>query len=245
MNKGILYFGILGISLSFVYADKQRNEWHYGANASQDWANISPLYLGCAQGNQQSPINIITKNVVSGATSFEIQYTIAKGINLTLENATFKILYPRGSFLKMGGLQYQLKEIHFKTPAENSIDSLHAPLEVQFFHEDSKGHKVVVAVFFMEGRANGMLDSIIKNLPVASGKAHFITNIDANAFIPSNLASYQFDGSLTTPPCSQGIRWIVIKQPMSATLSQIDTLRRITNSNARPTQESFNRLIVE
>lgn len=229
----------------YVYA-QNKQDWSYNNNtAPQYWANINPTYLGCAEGNQQSPINIVTKNVRSGATKFELKYSVAKGINLVLTNNTFKIVYPQGNFLEMGGTRYQLKEIYFKTPGENAIDTLRGMIEAQLLHEDSKGNKVVLSVFFVEGRANPLLDTIVKNLPTQPNKANFIANVDIYKLLPSNLASYQFDGSLTTPPCSQGVRWIIIKQAMTTTQSQVDSMRNITKANARPTQELFNRLIVE
>ncbi len=86
-----------------------KDDWGYSNNiAPQYWANISPLYLGCEKGNQQSPINIITKNVKNGANNFELKYNVAKGINLTLQHSTFIITYPKGNFLEMGGRRYQL-----------------------------------------------------------------------------------------------------------------------------------------
>ncbi|MCI7411494.1 carbonic anhydrase family protein [Helicobacter bilis] len=239
-----LYILVLLSLTQFIYAQNKQN-WSYKDNtAPQYWANLNPLYLGCAEGNQQSPINIVTKNVSKGAAQFELKYSVAKGVNLMLSNYTFKMIYPQGNFLEMNGNRYQLKEIYFKTPGENAIDSLRGILEAQFLHEDSKGHKVILAVFFVEERSNPVIETLVKNLPTQPDKANFIANIDIHKLLPSNLTSYQFDGSLTTPPCSQGVRWIVLKQTMTITQSQVDSMRDITGSNARPSQEIFNRLIV-
>ncbi len=229
-----------------LYA-QNKQDWGYKDNiAPQYWASISPLYLGCAEGNQQSPINIVTKNVrTNGAAQFELKYNAAKGINLILTNHTFKIIYPQGNFLEMGGGRYQLKEIYLKTPGENAVNALRGMLEAQFLHEDSKGNKVIMSVMFVEGRANPIFNVLIKNLPTQPNKANFIANIDIRQLLPNNLASYQFDGSLTMPPCSQGVRWIVLKQAMTITQSQVDSMRSITKANARPVQDVFNRLIVE
>lgn len=233
------------IFLTQLHAEN-RQDWSYKDNtAPQYWANINPLYLGCAEGNQQSPINITTKNVKKGAMQFELHYNVAKGVNLVLNHNTFKMVYPQGSFLEMGGSRYQLKEIYFKTPSENTIDTFRSMLEAQFLHEDSKGNKVILSVLFVEGRANPLFDVIVKNLPTQPNKANFIANVDIYKLLPNNLTSYQFDGSLTTPPCSQGVRWIVLNEAMTLSQRQIDSMRNITNANARPLQEVFNRLIVE
>ncbi|MDY5184612.1 carbonic anhydrase family protein [Helicobacter trogontum] len=241
-------YGVLVLILSFIqftYAQNKK-DWSYkNSGAPQYWANINPLYLGCTEGNQQSPINIVTKNVNKGATHFELKYSVAKGVNLILSHNTFKMMYPQGNFLEMNGNRYQLKEIYFKTPGENAIDSLRGMLEAQLLHEDSKGNKVILAVFFVEGRSNPIIDMLVKNLPTQPDKANFIANVDVHQLLPSDLASYQFDGSLTMPPCSQGVRWIVLKQTMTITQSQVDSMRDITGVNSRPTQEIFNRLIVK
>ncbi|RDU66012.1 carbonic anhydrase [Helicobacter didelphidarum] len=246
MTQHILIQSIIcGFLTTYFLFANNKTEWNYDGNTSQDWANLNPMYLGCENGNQQSPINIVTKAVQQGAIEFNLKYMPAKGVNVRLEHSTFKVTYPQGSFLEMVGIRYHLKEIHFKTPAENAINSLYAPIEVQFHHQHSKGNKIILSVFFMEGRSNPTLDLIVKNLPTQENKSHFITNIDANSFIPNSLDSYQFDGSLTTPPCTQGVRWIVIKQPMSATQDQADAMRNITKPNARGTQDVANRLIAE
>lgn len=240
--KYCIFMLILSLT-QFIYA-QNKQDWSYrGNNGPQYWANINSRYLGCEEGNQQSPINIVTKNVGSGATQFDLKYSIAKGVNLMLYGYTLKIIYPKGNFLEMNGNRYQLKEIYFKTPGENTIDSFRSMLEVQFLHEDSKKNKVILAVFFVEGRSNPIIDMLVKNIPTQPNKANFIANVDIRKLLPNNLASYQFDGSLTTPPCSQGVRWIVLKEAMSITQSQFDSMYNITGSNARPIQDVFNRLI--
>lgn len=235
------YLSFLLISNVLAYAHSV--DWNY--TNVKDWGNINPLYLGCAQGNQQSPINIVTKKVMPGAIDFQLQYIAAKGINLTLSNGTFKISYPKGSFLLMNGNRYELKEIYLKTPTENAIDSLHTPLEAQFLHEDSRGNKVMLSVFFVDGKANPIFEQIVKNLPSIPNQSNFITNIDINKLIPNTLGSYQFDGSMTIPPCSQGVRWIILKQAMNIAPNQINAITQITKDNVRNLQDVSNRLIVE
>lgn len=243
MKKCIYVFCLFSVLCGVNAASN--DDWGYSNNiAPQYWANINPLYLGCEKGNQQSPINIVTKNIRNGADSFTLQYNVAKGINLTLQHYTFVITYPKGNFLEISGVRYQLMEIHLKTPGENAIDSMRGIIEAQFFHEDSRGNKLVLAVFMVEGRSNPVIETLIKNLPTMPDKSNFIANIDINQLLPKNLSSYQFNGSLTMPPCSQGVKWIILKQPISVTQSQADALRIITDSNARALQDSFGRLIV-
>lgn len=234
-----LVCGLCGVA----FADKK--EWGYGEDSKQ-WADISELYLGCKNGNLQSPIKIITKQLKeSKGSTFSLHYMSPKGVNLRLENHTFKIEYPKGSYIMLGADKYMLQEIHLKTPAENIIDTLSAIMEAQFHHIDSKGRRLVLSVMFVDGRSNQTLERLIKNLPTTPKKSHFITNFDANDLLPKNLGAYQFYGSLTYPPCSQNVYWIVLKSPLSATQSEVESFQNITGSNAREPQDVANRLIMQ
>ncbi len=227
------------------FAQTKTVDWGYTDKLPQEkWGN-NLLYLGCQEGNQQSPINIVSKHVKSSHNSITLHYLPAKGINFSLEQYSFQITYPPNNIALVNNKKYQLQFIRFKTPAENTIDSLQAIMEAQFFHEDSKGNKLIMSVLFVEGRSNPLLEILTKNLPKQSGKAYFLSNIDINQLLPKNLQSYQFDGSLTTPPCTQNIRWIVLKHTMSATRSQVDAMQNITKPNARHLQNLANRLITE
>lgn len=234
-----LFYFILFTTLGFA---EEKKDWSY-ANIQQ-WANLSEINLGCKEGKQQSPINIKSKSVKPGAQDFKIDYKPAKGVNITLDHATFKIAYPQGSYLHMGGKKYSLKEIHFKTPAENGVDSVFAPLEAQFFNEDSKGEKIILSVRFTDFKANPVIETLINNFP-QEGKSIFITNVDANKLLPNNFSSYQFYGSLPFPPCTQNVYWIVLKQTMTVTQSEVEAMQAITGVNARKAQDVFDRLITE
>ncbi|TLE00233.1 carbonic anhydrase family protein [Helicobacter muridarum] len=230
---------------SFCFA--KDTDWSYeGRKLPQDkWQN-NPLYLGCKLGNQQSPINISPRQAQqSEATKFTTQYVMAKGVNISIEQHSFQISYPRGSILEINNKKYQLELIRFKTPAENMINSNREIMEAQLFHKDSNGDILIMSIFFTEGLSSSMLTTLVRNLPNEPGKAYFLSNIDVNALLPKDLSSYQFDGSLTVPPCTQGVRWIVLKQTMPVTKSHVDAMRRITKSNARNAQEINDRLIIE
>ncbi|MWV61166.1 carbonic anhydrase [Helicobacter saguini] len=222
-----------------------KDDWGYGVDESKNWGNISELYLGCKFGKQQSPINISPKHVSPGAQSFTLKYLPAKGVNLRLDNHTFKITYPKGSYIEMAGTRYILQEIHFKTPAETIINSQARPLEAQFYHEDSKGRMLIMSVIFDEGRANPLIERLNKSLPKESNKSIFITNVDANELVPKSLESYQFYGSITYPPCTQDVYWIVLKNHMRIMQIEADAMREITGENARETQDIADRLIME
>ena len=236
---------ILMCICAFVICANANGKWDYGMNMQEGWANADLTYRGCKEGNQQSPINIATKNVRQGALEFVLKYLPAKGVNVELKDYVFTITYPQGSYLEFAGRRYHIKKIYFHTPAENGIDSKYYQMEMQIFHEDSKGNKLFLSVLFTDGSANETLGLITKNLPTQEGKAYFVTNFDINKLIPNNLASYQFYGSLTTPPCSQNVQWLILKTPMPITKTQLDSMQNITKQNARTTQELFNRLVVE
>ena len=233
------------LAIALLCHAKAAPDWGYTDKLTQDkWGNKA-MYLGCRLGNQQSPINITTRLVQpSGAGLVVAKYLPAKGVNLSLEDYSFQITYPPNNKLQVKGIDYTLKFIRIKTPAENMINSSQGLMEAQFFHEDSKGTLLILSVLFMEGNANPLVDLLIKNLPQPN-KASFISSVDIYQLLPRSLDSYQFDGSLTTPPCTQGVRWVVLKQPLTVTKTQADFLQNITKPNARDVQNLANRLIVE
>lgn len=241
MMKKFLYIIVFS---AILFADS-KNEWGYGVDASKNWWNLSELYLGCKFGKQQSPINILSKHASSGAQTFNLKYLPAKGVNIKLSHHTFKIMYPKGSYIEMGGVRYILQEIHFKTPAETIINSHPSPLEAQFYHEDSKGRMLIMSVIFDEGRANPLIERLNKSLPKDENKSIFITNVDINELLPTSLESYQFYGSLTYPPCTQDVYWIVLKNHMRIMQIEADAMREITGENARETQDVADRLITQ
>jgi carbonic anhydrase len=161
---------------------------------------------------------------------------------------TVQVSYASGSVLKVAGESaYELKQFHFHAPSENLLDGRRFPLEVHFVHADAAGNLAVIGVFFEEGAPNNGLAKLWKQLPAQVGDKHKLTaKLSATALMPPVQDYYRFSGSLTTPPCSEGVNWLVMKHPITASGEQIEQFARLMgHSNARPAQPLNARVILQ
>ncbi len=139
--------------------------------------------------------------------------------------------------IRLGTSDYKLLQFHFHTPSEESFNGKHYPLVAHLVHKNDKGELAVVAVLFKVGKENDALKQVFAHLPAHAGESHALTQaVNAYGTVPRNHAYYAFMGSLTTPPCSEGVHWQVIKQASELSANQLKSFRRLYSMNARPTQ---------
>ena len=219
--------------------------WGYdGKESPEHWGKLSDQFAMCSAGSTQSPIDITDSLDANLKPLKLLQKFPAKEILQT--NHSIQINFRDGNIIPIDNNTFKLKQANFHTPSEHSIQGKSFPLEAQFLHTDVKGSIVIFAVLFREGRSSPALDKILKQLPNESNKSVTLkSRLLASEMIPSNLDYYRFSGSLTTPPCTEGVRWIVVKTPMTASKSQIDALTALTGNNNRPLQPLNGRLIVD
>ena len=158
---------------------------------------------------------------------------------------TIQVNYAPGSWIDIGGARYDLVQFHFHKPSEEKIDGKAHAMVAHLVHKNAEGKLAVVAVLLDGGGANAMIDSIWKNLPKEKEKQVVVaeTTVDASALLPKEHAYYTFQGSLTTPPCSEDVKWLVLKAPTKVSDGEIATFAGIYPMNARPTQPLNGRLI--
>ena len=151
---------------------------------------------------------------------------------------TIQVTYDEGSTLEVSGIEFELRQFHFHAPSEHVIDDRHYPIELHLVHQSDDGELVVLGVFIEEGEHNPVFDALIEGLPSAPGEeSHFEdVMIDVDAFIPSDDRFYRYEGSLTTPPCSEGVHWAVFTEPLYASQQQIEALDAAMPENNRPVQ---------
>ncbi|WP_241593496.1 carbonic anhydrase [Rosenbergiella epipactidis] len=147
----------------------------------------------------------------------------------------------------MDGINFTLKQFHFHTPSENRIEGKSFPLEAHFVHSDTKGHLAVLAVMFDVGEENEAFQHIIDQAPTDKNQTQPLDKvIDIASLFPTSKHYYRFSGSLTTPPCSEGVRWLVMKESVSLSLQQLDRIKSLLGTtNNRPTQPLNGRMVVQ
>ncbi|MCF6346164.1 MAG: carbonic anhydrase family protein [Thiomicrorhabdus sp.] len=230
-------------------SEQKPKNWRYsGKEGPRYWSDLSPENKQCKAGKNQSPINLKDKAALDtvGLPTLDIYY---RDVPLKVINTghTLQVNYPLGSYIKLGNDRYELLQFHFHTPSEHQKDGFNYPMEAHLVHRDGEGNHVILGVIFQEGEVNPALNILLKNLPKKVGKQelHRRASLNPAKFLPGNTEFYKYSGSLTKPPCSEGVIWMVFKQPIDASAEQIQTLNDIMGDNARPVQPNYARSLLK
>jgi carbonic anhydrase len=227
-------------------ASSAANEGHWGYaghEGPEHWAELSPDFEMCGKGRNQSPINI-TGEIEAELAAISFSYKTS-GLDSVNNGHTIKASYDAGSSITVEGKIYNLSQIHWHTPSENHIAGKSFPMEAHFVHADSAGNLAVIGVMYNKGAENQGISAIWDKIPAKLHDEAKDANVTVNALaiLPADKDYYRFNGSLTTPPCSEGVTWMVMKNPVEASVEQIeklhglfhgDTNRPIQPANARP-----------
>ena len=219
--------------------------WGYaGDEGPAHWAELSPDYAACA-GRNQSPVNL-TGFTEASLAPITFRYE-AGGTEVINNGHTVQVNYAPGSSIQVDGRTFKLLQFHFHAPSENRINGRAFPMEAHFVHADEDGNLAVVAVMFEEGAENPALAPAWSAMPAHAGGRHaLVTAMDAAAILPRQRGYYRYNGSLTTPPCTEGVRWLVMKQPVTASRAQIAAFRQALHGpNNRPVQPLHARVILK
>jgi len=246
MRSIIAFATVLVSALAFspLAAGEGQHEWDYGAeHGPQHWGGIKTEFASCAVGKTQSPIDI--RGAVPGKLD-PIRFDYHPSELRIIDNGhTIQVNYGPGSAISVGGKRYELVQFHFHKPSEEQIDGKSFPMVVHLVHKDSSGALAVVAVLLKQGAQNGLVQTLWANLPGDKEKESVVrkVRIDAARLLPRAHGYYTFSGSLTTPPCSEGVTWFVLTHPMEISQQQISRFGRVYDGNARPVQPLNGRTI--
>ena len=235
MKKNLFCAAMLLTSFS-AFAAEHHAHWGYsGETGPENWAKLTPEFGACA-GKNQTPVNL---DGFIKAELNPLKFNYKAGGSQILNNGhTVQVMYDAGSNVVIDGVEYALKQFHFHAPSENQIKGESYPLEGHFVHADKDGNLAVVTVMFKEGHASEALESLWSHMPAKEGdKIALSPANNALKFFPKDHAYYRFNGSLTTPPCTEGVRWIVMKKPVFVSKAQIDAFKKVmVHANNRPLQ---------
>ncbi len=237
---------IVGLCMTSIVLAGEKVHWGYAGHAGPEhWGELDPKYSPCSEGKNQSPVNL-TGMIKSDLPPIAIKYQ--SGGNEILNNGhTIQVNYNSGSTITVTGHQFELKQFHFHSPSENTIEGQSYPMEAHFVHADKDGNLAVIAVLFKTGEKNAELEKAWAHMPEKSGEKYELPkSIDANILLPHDRDYYRFNGSLTTPPCSEGVWWFVMKHLDTASKEQINKFSRtMHHPNNRPVQPANARLILK
>lgn len=210
------------------------NPWsHNGANNPNFWG----LCYGDCDANAQSPINITGATADNSLNPLAMTYEPSP-IMLINNGHAIEFEYEAGSSIDVNGTTYELKQFHFHGQSEHTINGKRYPLEVHLVHQSEAGDYVVVGVLFEAGSESSFLANFSDNLPAIKGEEYITSDtLDAIDLIPANAGYYNYQGSLTTPPCSETVNWFVLKTPLQASAAQLQKFTTILKDNYRPIQD--------
>lgn len=216
--------------------------WTYDGNEGPDhWAQLGGPNTTCATGQRQSPIDV-NGTTKPAASKVVLDYRSSPA---TIQNNGHSIIISpqNGGGIIVDGVHYALKEFHFHSPSEHAINGRKTALETQFVHEDDKGHYLIVSVLSDIGAADPMLGSLWTYLPFDAGQPVPLPDLLVNAqdLMPSTEDFYVYSGSLTTPPCTEAVTWMIYSSPLSVSAEQADAFERLIGPNARPLQPRHER----
>jgi carbonic anhydrase len=219
--------------------------WAYdGEGAPANWARLNPDYAACASGRRQSPIDI-RDGIKLGLEAIQFDYKPTQA-RIVDNGHTLQVNVGEGLALQIMGKRYELLQFHFHRPAEERVNGRAYDMVAHLVHRNDEGQLAVVAVLLEKGGENPLIQTLWNNMPLERDMETSPAGpLDLMQLLPENRSYWIYMGSLTTPPCTEGVLWMVMKQPMQVSAEQVAIFSRLNRNNARPVQPANGRLIKE
>ena len=218
---------------------------YYGKTGPLEWGRLDPAYRACSEGHAQSPVDIRGAHLNKSLPAIEFHYM---GTSVELENTGNTVrVYPKaGSYIVYDGVRYDLKQFHFHHPSEEAVRGKLTDMVVHLVHESADGKSAVLAVRLSieRGEPNAILAALWPSLPAKTGGKEKIDEmINPGGFLPGDRGYWTYMGSLTAPPCSEGVRWFLFEDVLSMSRAQLRAFTAIFPMNSRPLQDLHGRRI--
>jgi carbonic anhydrase len=220
--------------------------WDYGSEHGPDhWGDMEPDYAACKAGHEQSPIDIqATEQADLPAIEFDYKPSPLRIID---NGHTVMVTFAPGSSIRVGDTRYELVQVHFHRPSEEKINGKSFEMVAHLVHADAAGHLAVIAVLMEKGSENRLVGELWKDIPKEKEHETLVPGVEVNAadLLPQGRGYYTFDGSLTTPPCTENVTWFVLKETLPVSSKQIKQFAKLYPNVARPTQPLYDRVVKE
>ena len=252
MRKLSITFAFLILAAIFLPAVRHaqwRTPWSYspGKDGPAHWASLDPEYAACG-GKEQSPIDI---RDAQKADLPPLHFEFKNGPLTIINNGytAVRVNYQpgNGNYVTVGDTLYELTQFHFHHPSEEQINGKAHAMVVHFMLKSSDGKVAGVAVLVNAGAANPVVRQLWKYMPATAGKEHLIPGVDIDpaGLVPSDTAYYMYEGSVTAPPCTEGVTWYVLKTPVTVSPAQIAAFAKLYPHDVRPPQPLNGRIVKE
>ncbi len=216
-------------------AGEHASGWSYdGLTGPDHWGELKPDYALCKDGKKQSPVDLKWSKPRKGGT-IKLNYKSADG-KVVDNGHTVQVNVAPGNKAMIRGQEYELAQFHFHSSSEHTLSGNVMPMEVHFVHKNKKGGLAVIGAFLIAGDSNPEIDKIWNHVPQAKNEEASAGEINLKALLPKKQTYYQYTGSLTTPPCTEGVNWNVMNTPITLSKEQILAFRALYSINNRPVQ---------
>jgi carbonic anhydrase len=233
-----LVFAVAIASMTFGAVLAQEGvHWSYeGDTGPEHWGSLSPDFAACSKGVEQSPVDIPASAPLNPA---DIAFTYQpSAVNIFNNGHTIQVNYDKGSSLTLNGVRYDLVQFHFHAASEHAIGGQEDPMELHLVHRNAQGGLAVVGVLLKSGGENAAYAPVFQNLPPQESQPAPVAGatVDASQLLPAQRTYWRYNGSLTTPPCTEGVRWLVMNTPVELSDAQIAAFTAIFKNDERPVQ---------
>lgn len=219
--------------------------WTYeGEEGPPNWGELDPAYETCGTGKSQSPIDVSTPKE-QDLTNISFHYQPSE-VNILNNGHTVQVNYDAGSYIELDGVRYNVAQFHYHAPSEHEIDGKSFAAELHIVHKSADGSLAVVGILLQEGAENAAFAPFIQSLPAEKSDVKDAgLTINAADLLPGVQTTFRYSGSLTTPPCSEGVHWLVMTTPVELSTAQLSKLENIFEGNNRPVQPLNDRPLIE
>lgn len=239
-SLAVLVFGFAAMAAA------QSAPWSYqGSTGPSNWGKLDPAYRTCSTGRQQSPIDIRHPNLDRSLKPLQFRF-LAGPVTLVNNGHTVLVHVVPGSYMVTNGVRYNLLQFDFHVPSEGAVNGVSSDMDVHFVFHSAAGKVAVVAVKLTSAQdfPNATLAILWDHLPTTEGQTEKIADmVNPGGLLPTNRSYWTYMGSLTRPPCTEGVRWFVLQQQLSISRAQLSSFARLYSMNARPIQETHGRRI--
>jgi carbonic anhydrase len=235
---------MLGVCSFAQQAAAPGADWgYYGRKGPSSWSRLDPAFAACSKGKLQSPIDIRGAKIDKTLQPIEFHY-VSGPVNMVNTGHTVRVNTTPGSYIVFAGNRYDLVEFHFHHPAEDLVEGKLSDMVIDLVHKNAAGELAIIAVRLNEGRVNGSLAALWPSLPPSAGATATIKDtFNPLGLLPGDRSYWTYIGSITVPPCTEGVRWLSMQTPTELSQDQLGTFARLYPDNARPIQATHGRKI--
>ena len=246
-------FGLVLLAASAALAgplaawSQDSTPWDYeGKHGALVWGRLDPSYAACGKGHEQSPVDIRNAHLDKALQPLEFHY-IAGSVTLENTGHTIRAIPPKGSYMVADGVRYELVEFEFHHPSESAVKGKLTDMDVELVHKSADGKFAILEVQLIETlntAPNAVMAALWPHLPLNPGATAKVTEfVNPAGFVPADPGYWTYMGSLSAPPCTEGVRWFVFEQPLSISREQLRRFAALYKVNSRPLQDIGKRKI--